>query len=543
MHVCCIYIRNNINSSHELSHYEMRYDIIPLGISYISSSLKQAGYTTEMFYCTPINYDKIATDVEKIPDVFAVSIASYPDYVLFQKLIVVLKKYFAKAKVVIGGQHPTLSPDNILSDTGIDALCIGAGEVAIVEYVKMVEKGEYEKTNNLWIKNANGEIIKADKIMSITSLDALPFPDREIWNKWILKNNTTRHKISLGRGCKYNCIYCSNMMLNRVSNNEYVKHRSVDSILDEIKYIVRKYPQVQSIYFDDENVLCDKNFFKQLCIELKKYNDSLKQRINFSLKINFTPNLLKEDSDIVLLMKEANIDWIQFALESGSLDVRKKLNRPYYTNEQIIEFFNKLRELNMHSVCYVMYCHPFETRKTYLQTVDCLKKCKPTIIECSLLIPIKNTPLYVLVQKNKYPKAGIIDKYRFFTLRWRVYKTYKNFKEALFLSVEPFKFFSVIIDFYKKVNRRNQNLKEYYKNKAKEAFNKENYKEAIKYFNKVKISEDNYWIYGDRAIAKMNIGEYKEALKDFDKILELEQKEIYIQKKQECLALLNRNIN
>ena len=59
-----------------------------------------------------------------------------------------------------------------------------------------------------------------------------------------------------------------------------------------------------------------------------------------------------------------------------------------------------------------------------------------------------------------------------------------------------------------------------------------------KYFNKVIISSDNYWIYGDRAIAKMCIGDYKGAIEDFDKALKLENKEVYKEKRQECLNIL-----
>ena len=539
MHVCCVYIRNNINCSHELFHYELRYDIIPLGISYISSSLKQCGYTTEMLYCNPINYKESVDIIEKKPDVFAISVVSNSDYDLLEKLVVIFKKKYAEAKIIVGGQHPTLAPNNILLNENIDAICIGAGEVAIAEYVKQVEKGEYKKTDNLWIKNSDGSITKADKVISIEDLDSIPFPDRKCWERWI-HGDYKRHKISVGRGCKNHCIYCSNTMLSIVSNNVYIRHRSIDSILKEINFIVKEYKEVQSIYFDDENILTDKEFFKQLCLELKKYNDKLEQKINFSLKINFTPNLLDEDSDIILLMKEANIDWIQFALESGSLEMRRRLNRPYYSNEQIIKFFGKLHEHKMHSMCYVMYCYPFENKKTYLETVECLKKCKPTIIEYSMLMPIENTALYNLLKKIKYPNVSIIDKYRFFTLKWRVYKTYKSYKEALFLAIEPFKIFSIIVNLYKKNERRIYKLKEYYKNKAKEEFNNKNYKEAIKYFNKIKIKDDNYWIYGDRAVAKMNIGCYKDALKDFDKVMELEPTYVYKQKRQECLSLLNK---
>ena len=74
---------------------------------------------------------------------------------------------------------------------------------------------------------------------------------------------------------------------------------------------------------------------------------------------------------------------------------------------------------------------------------------------------------------------------------------------------------------------------------AKQELDKGNYKQAIKYFNKVAIKDDNAWIYGDRAIAKMNAGDYNGAIKDFDEVLKLDPKEIYKQKKQECLNLLN----
>ena len=76
---------------------------------------------------------------------------------------------------------------------------------------------------------------------------------------------------------------------------------------------------------------------------------------------------------------------------------------------------------------------------------------------------------------------------------------------------------------------------------AKKYFDMGEYKKAIKYFNKVKIKEDNYWIYGDRAVAKMNLGDYKGALQDFDKVIKLYPKDIYKQKRQECLKLLNKN--
>ena len=93
--------------------------------------------------------------------------------------------------------------------------------------------------------------------------------------------------------------------------------------------------------------------------------------------------------------------------------------------------------------------------------------------------------------------------------------------------------------FYKLKNKLETDRQNFQKI-AKEEMDKGNFKRAIKYFNKIKIKEDNYWIYGDRGIAKMNIGDYKGAIKDFNKILELEPKEIFKEKREECLEKINK---
>ena len=74
MHVCCIYIRTSLMSiMAESTNYKIRALDVPLGISYISSSLKQAGYTTELVYCTQYTFNKgIDSYFEKEPQVLVI---------------------------------------------------------------------------------------------------------------------------------------------------------------------------------------------------------------------------------------------------------------------------------------------------------------------------------------------------------------------------------------------------------------------------------------------------------------------------------------
>ena len=550
MHICCIYIRAYLTGEivNENSKYKIRGFEIPLGISYISSSLKQAGYTTELVYCTQYTYSKgIDSYFEKEPQVFTISITSDKDYGLALELILFLKKKYRKAKIIVGGPYITLHYNKVFDEIkGIDALCIGAGERAIPEYVRQVEKDKYQQTDNLWIKDIDGQIIKCNKILLTENLDELPFPDRQGWKHWIYDAHI--QTILWTTGCIYNCIFCSTNAFRKVSNNRYFNKRSVESFVKEINYIIREFKNISVLSIISSSALADIDRFRKLCIALKKINDGLKNKIGFVVTFNFTYNLLYKDSDVLELMRDANIKWCSFSLESGSQEIRKKLRKPTYTNEQIIEFFRRLRILGIKTACYVMYCYPFETKKTYKETVECLRQCQPTYITYSFLTPIEYTELRDLVGDFKYKNVSFIHKYRYNTLFLRVYIKYKPFKQCLRIFFKLI--YKLIIDrmlnrivdiiyktkniFYKLKNKLETDRQNFQKI-AKEEMDKGNFKRAIKYFNKVKIKEDNCWIYGDRGIAKMNIGDYKGAIKDFDKVLELEPKEIYKEKREECL--------
>ena len=242
--------------------------------------------------------------------------------------------------------------------------------------------------------------------------------------------------------------------------------------------------------------------------------------------MNFTPNLLKDDCFIIDYLKKANIKSIAFGLESGSLRLRQKLHRPYYENEQFIKFCNKLVDNNITTMAFVMYCYPFETKETYKETINCLLKSNVDYVSYTWLTPFKGTLLYNETQKQ-YKDAPLIDKWRFLTFKFRLMSIY--FKDIR----------KTILNFIRKnKNEKINNTNSINVTLAKQSLDKGDYKQAISHFNKVKIKEDNYWIYGDRAIAKMNIGDYKGAVEDFDKVLKLDPKEIYEQKKQECLKFI-----
>lgn len=536
MHVCCIYVRESLKWHMNNLFIKRGYpDTIALGISYISSALKQKGNTTELLYYTrAISISNIIKKIEKEPQLFAVSITHVLDYLFVCPLLKKLKKIYPKIKIILGGAYTTLSAEEVIKNNDIDAVCIGEGEVAIPEYVKQVESNNFKKTNNLWIKLDNGIILKGDKNLFIEDITSLPHPDRKMWNRWI--NFGKEHKLLQGRGCKYQCIYCANKTFAKISEGKYLRHREISDIISEIADIQRDYPDVESIYLEEDNSLSDINFMTQLCNAFIEYNKKLEVPLSFSMKLNCTGAILREYRYLIDLLKKANVTMVLFGLESGSLKIRQKLHRPYYTNDEMIEFCRLLRENNINILIFVMYCYPFETKETYLETVDCLAKCRPNSVTISWLLPLDGTEFSKIY--DDLPKGKFLLKEKFYleTLQLRTF--YRMYGIKLILHIFPFDY---IIQKIKVFNEKQKQKKMQENNKnialAKQSLDRGNYKQAISYFNKIKIRKDNYWIYGDRAIAKMNIKDYKGAIKDFNKVLKLEPKEIYKQKRQEAIQL------
>ena len=533
MHIACIYFRKILYHPKEIVYDKKRDFIIPMGISYIASSLKVAGYETEVLFYE-LQRDKIYNKITGIDKLVLLSVTTEVDYERAKNVIENIKKKYPKIKVGVGGPYPTLVPEDMMANKDIDMVCIGEGEIANVEYAKQVEKEQYHKTDNLWIRDNNGEIIKCDRSVVIEDIDSLPYPDRDGWTNSISENfkqKQINQYILLERGCNNKCTYCVHHALSKKQEGKYLRHRNIDKVIEEIEYICIRYPYTKVIRFVADNALSNPKYFIELCQKLIKFNEKRGKKIRFHFSLNISREALKYKEEIVSLMKKANVVAFNIGLQSVSLDIRKKLCRPYYTNEELEEFIYITKSAGIISTIDILW-HPYlYTKQIYKETFRYLKKIQPFNVAIYWLIPTKGTELYK--DKDKivsYENAKLIDKLRFKMLKYRWLYEYKKvyFKQYIKTKIENIK---------TKIRGKKQQR---YISKAKLCIDNKKYKKAIKYFNKISIDKTNYWIYGDRGIAKMSIGDYKGAIKDFDKILDLEPKDIYKEKREECLDLLNK---
>lgn len=323
-----------------------------LATSMLSAVAKKEGHFVKLFHtptmfkegmtrefprlATLFNYDKKLfqqiTDYQ--PDLIAFSVVTF-HYQLSLHYAEICRTICPNAKIVFGGIHVSCVPEVVIENEFIDYIVIGEGEIAFSEIIKHIEKGlASEPIVNTWHKSKDGQIIKGRQAGFIQDLDSLPQFDKEIWADFIFHNS---YYITItSRGCPYDCSYCFNHFFKNLpeEKSNYVRRRSVNHVMEELKTNKAKY-NLQFIEFWDDIFILDKRW-------LKEFLDAYKKEIALPFKCYIHVNLF--DEEIAIWLKEAGCKWVDFGIQHINEDYRSQFLKRHETNKNIISTLKLLKK-------------------------------------------------------------------------------------------------------------------------------------------------------------------------------------------------------
>jgi radical SAM superfamily enzyme YgiQ (UPF0313 family) len=415
MNIVCVYsLEEGVSLEKPLNGW---YNI-PYGISYIATVLKQLNQNVRMEVFT--SAFRLKRRIRRIvaefmPEMVCLTAVS-SQFPLIVRITEEMKRINPSIFIIVGGAHPSLNPDEAINIKTIDAICIGEGENAVKKVVSQLsERGHISGINNIWVKNGN-QIEKNPQDPFIQDLNSIPMIDRELWVPWIAnpnpwhRNPSFLHSVLLGRGCPYKCSYCSNHALSNLSRGCYVRFRPIDSVMNEIKNIIEKFPPVEQIFFEIETLGANRKYMDELCFHLEQLNQSLDKPVSFGINFAVCGNAMNHN-ELLIRLQRANFKYINIGLESGSETIRNEiLRRPKYSNEDIISFCKLAKQYSIKVNMYVLAGIPGESREDFQKTIDCIKKCNPNNIFLSILYPYPGTDLYKIVVDKGLLKNSIAQK-------------------------------------------------------------------------------------------------------------------------------------
>lgn len=366
------------------------YDRMQFGISYISSILKMEGHETRVVVPTPESRHVVDEYIRSFDPGLVCFTSVYSVYDFLSSIASDVKKAHPELFLAVGGPHATLRPDECLA-SAFDAACVGEGEYATLELVEQLESGSFPTgIANFYIKRGD-EVEKNPPRPFLEDIDSLPYPDREMWLPW-LANPLSRPSVLVGRGCPFQCTYCSNHALKRVAQGRYVRHRSPDNIAREIVGIKTRFPLLGEVYLEVEDMGSVRGWALELCARLEEMNASFELPVSFGANLRVTPKT--DFEELFTACARSNFRFVNIGLESGSERVRRDILLRDYSNQDIITAVETARKHGMQVGFYNLIGIPGETKEDFKETIRLNRACQPDWFLLSVFFPYPGTKLH-----------------------------------------------------------------------------------------------------------------------------------------------------
>ncbi len=383
------------------SSYAAYGDMIPLGLAYIASALREDGHnvhvidfsitdaakdrkqshfddTIQEFHETKGKWNHITRKLKNTfktfqPQAICITCNSSERFNMF-KLVKILKK-MTNDTIIVGGPHVTVTAKQTLENIKeIDVIVRGEGEKTTTELCRKIEQGKS------WGKIKGISYISSGKVISnpnrepIKNLDKIPFPARDLFDNKkyryslpIAGLKSTVTGIVTSRGCPGKCHFCSGFIMWQGR----FRFRSPKNVVDEMEEVLKKYPYYDGFWVFDDNFFADNQRAIDICREIKKRK--LKVTWGCSGRAdNITDEVAKE-------MASAGCKIISFGIESGSDKVLKLMNKELNvkTSKKAIKICKKNGILPRGTF---IFGYPGETSFDALKTMKIIFNFEPATI-------------------------------------------------------------------------------------------------------------------------------------------------------------------
>lgn len=370
-----------------------------IGIEYLSANLKEAGHKVHLLFF-PKPFDNVSVKffksnskkenflikqkIKKIqPDIVAFSPFSSQYQWSIQKAKFI-KNIFPQIFTLFGGVHINSVPNIVIKNNYVDGLIIGEADQTIVDFANNFKTKKLYKTKSLWIKKDN-KIIK--NIMSTlpTDLDALPFPDKQIFYDQIPKSlQKISYVIMASRGCPFSCTYCSNNVYNKLyTGQKRLRFRSPQNIIQELTKAKTKY-NFDRVEFMDDVFAIDQD---RLIKVLKLYQKHIHKPFSCFLHPQFV------NENMIKLLKQSNCFWLKMGVQSANENYRKKYLNRLETNQDLIRIAKLCHKYHLNFSFDHIFNLPKETKLHLIEAVKLYNLCTPSIVNFGSLIYLPKTDI------------------------------------------------------------------------------------------------------------------------------------------------------
>jgi anaerobic magnesium-protoporphyrin IX monomethyl ester cyclase len=402
-----------IDPTHQGSTDEFNCGLLTIG-TYLDSK----GHKAQLFFSSK---DLSAIDASIAKGVSFIGISSMTTQ-LQEALRVTrhIKEKFPEVKILFGGYHAILYPEQTLENDMIDFICTGDGETFSEELIEAVEgKRELSSIKGLGYKQDGKSIINEKrKFHALSSLPRMNYNlihdfkliERKINNM----GKTVKTGVVLsGKGCPFVCTFCINAVLQKKWEG-----RPLDLIFEEIEWLINEHGATD-IYIVDELFFVRKTRFFQFLDEIEKRN--LKFTWFGQCRAGYiNDNYL--DQKTLKRMKKLGCVAMLLGIESGSQKMLNYLKKGMLI-DQAIHAVAELGKAGISAKPSFIIGMPHETRDDMLKTFKLIiemYRVNPDLYlhGPSIFRPYPGGPMYQEIVKEGYNPPQRLEDWKFVDSGW-----------------------------------------------------------------------------------------------------------------------------
>lgn len=318
--------------------------------------------------------------IEEVPideptDLVAMSVETYTASRAYN----IAEKYLKRnIPVIMGGYHPTLCTDEVM--TRATSVAVGDAEPIWTDIIRDACKGQLKS------------IYKSGQVSGQLNTSI----DRKIYYG---KKYAPVHAVQWGRGCPYNCDFCS---INAFYHNSQ-STRPVCDVIAELENLRKT-----MVFFIDDNLYHNKKAFTGFLEEIMPYK--LKWVCQISIDITMDPKIMK-------LLEKSGCKALVVGFESFDKDNLKQMNKSWSTSHH--DFDTAVRIIKDHGIMIYgtfVFGYDQDTCDSFDICLDFAQRNKLCIANFNPLTPTPGTKLYMRLKKEHrliYPEWWIDPDYRY----------------------------------------------------------------------------------------------------------------------------------
>jgi len=322
----------------------------PLGLWYVAASIEKAGHSVtvrDMAFG-----DGIPSDA----DVYGIT-GTTPQAEGMRNLVERIVCMAPRARIIAGGPHATLNPEEVLS-YGCHTVVCGEGEEAIAGVLAGDSSG----------------IVRASRIID---LDKLPFPVRRHAHEYLYKlDGLPVATMMTSRGCPHRCAFCSKPFGSKL----YV--RSVENILEEVRYL-REHMGFRALMFFDDT----------LGLREKRLNDLCGHMARMRMIWRCFMRAGEVTKSIAEVLAEGGCVEIGIGVESGSDTILSNIQKDE-TVAEIEDGIRLLKGVGIRIKGFFIMGLPGENRESLAETGKFLERVPLDDVDFTILSVYRGSPIY-----------------------------------------------------------------------------------------------------------------------------------------------------